>query len=226
MVAGPTAGGTPPAQPSPIPTPAPTPAPAPAPPATARYRFTFDALWSAATHPQDFPPNPHFSPLVGATHIAATRFWQEGATATDGIRDMAERGLTTRLADEVRAAIAAGTAQQVLLGGDIPRSPGTVSLEFDVSQTFPVVTLVSMVAPSPDWFTGVSGLALFENGQWVERRVLELGPWDAGTDSGTTFQSPDEATTPRRAVARIAGFPFVLNGQVLPVARFTFERMP
>ncbi len=98
----PTVTGTPPvvdtpttpAPPPVVETPAPTPPP---PPQTARYRFTFDALWSAATHPQDFPGDPHFSPLVGATHLATTRFWQEGAVATDGIRDMAERGLTIRL---------------------------------------------------------------------------------------------------------------------------------
>ena len=46
-----------------------------------------------------------------------------------------------------------------------------------------------MVAPSPDWFVGVSGLPLFENGQWVEERRIDLVPWDAGTDSGTTFES-------------------------------------
>jgi hypothetical protein len=199
--------------------------PVPAAPATARYRFTFEALWSAATHPQDFPGDPHFSPLVGATHLASTRFWQEGSAATDGIRDMAERGLTSRLSDEIRTAVAAGAAQHLLLGGNIRVSPGSVSLEFEVSQGHPAVTLVSMVAPSPDWFTGVSAFQLLENAQWIERRSLELGPWDAGTDSGTTFTSPDEATSPRRPVSRITGFPFLLNGQVRPIARFTFERI-
>lgn len=27
---------------------------------TVRYEVTFDAPWSAATHPTSFPPNPHF----------------------------------------------------------------------------------------------------------------------------------------------------------------------
>ena len=34
----------------------------------ARYRVTFQATWSAETHPTNFPANPHFSGLVGATH--------------------------------------------------------------------------------------------------------------------------------------------------------------
>jgi hypothetical protein len=201
-------------------------APTPPAPRTARFRFTFESFWSTATHPQDFPSDPHFSPLVGGTHSSAVRLWQEAAPATEGIRDMAERGLTSRLEEEVRAAIAAGTAEHVLRGGGIPLSPGAVSLEFEISQDHPLVTLVSMVAPSPDWFTGVSGLPLFEGGQWVERRSLDLGPWDAGTDSGTTFTSPDRPTEPRQGISRITGFPFVLNGQVAPIARFTFERIP
>lgn len=214
--APPTAGTPPPAGETPTTAP---------PPATARYRVTFDASWSAATHPRDFPADAHFSRLVGGTHAAGVRFWQEGAPASDGIRDMAERGRTTPLDNEVGAAIAAGTAQYLLLGGDIPRSPGSVSLEFEVSQAFPLVTLVSMVAPSPDWFAGVSALPLFENGQWVDRRMVDLDPWDAGTDSGTTFTSPDQATVPRRPVTRITGVPFDLGGRVAPVGRFTFERL-
>jgi hypothetical protein len=204
--------------------PAQSPAPPPAPQA-ARYRFTFDVSWSAATHPQDFPSDAHFSPLVGATHAASVRFWQEGTAASDGVRDMAERGRTTPLDSEVRAAITAGAAQFLLLGGNIARSPGSVSLEFDVTQSHPLVTLVSMVAPSPDWFTGVSGVPLLDNGQWVDRLVLELGPWDAGTDSGTTFTSPDQVTQPRQPVSPITGFPFLRGGQVAPIARFTFQRI-
>jgi hypothetical protein len=34
----------------------------------ARYRLTFNATWSAQTHPNDFPPSPHFSGLIGMTH--------------------------------------------------------------------------------------------------------------------------------------------------------------
>jgi hypothetical protein len=34
------------------------------PPQTARYLVTFQARWSAATHPDEIPPRPHFSPLI------------------------------------------------------------------------------------------------------------------------------------------------------------------
>lgn len=45
-----------------------------------------------------------------------------------------------------------------------------------------------MLDPSPDWFVGVSGLELcLANCSWIENKVLELYPWDAGTDSGPTY---------------------------------------
>ena len=204
---------------SPPTTPVPTPAPA-----AARYRVTFQGTWSATTHPIDFP-NAHFSPLVGGTHAASVTFWREGELASNGVKDMSELGRTTPLDLEVNAAIAAGTAEHLLLGGGISPSPGTVALEFEISQRFPLVTLVSMIAPSPDWFVGVSRLPLFENGQWADERRIELEPWDAGTDSGVTFTSPDLVTSPRQPISRILTAPLSPGGRVTPMGTFTFTRI-
>ena len=65
------------------------------PEARAEYTVTFDASWSKSTHPEDFPPNPHFSGLIGGTHNDDIRFWMPGRKASDGIKAMAERGLKT-----------------------------------------------------------------------------------------------------------------------------------
>ena len=206
--------------------PAPPVSSAEAPPVTARYRVTFQATWSRTTHPVDFPANPHLSPLVGGTHDGSMRFWTEGVPATAGIKNMAETGSTSPLDQEIGAAVAAGGAEQVLLGGNIPNSPGSVGLEFQVSRTHPLVTLVSMIAPSPDWFVGVSALALFEDGQWVSERQIDLVPWDAGTDSGSTFTSPDQGTMPPQPISRIVTSPLSPSGSVSPVGTFTFTRLP
>lgn len=218
----PAASATPPPS---APTPSPTPDPITA-TATARYRATFQATWSAATHPDDFPASAHFSPLVGGTHSARVTFWLEGATATDGIKDMAERGLTSTLSGEVAAAIAAGSAEHVLTGGAIGSSPGVATVEFEVSQAFPLVTLVSMIAPTPDWFVGVSALPLFENNRWPDERRIDLIPWDAGTDSGATFTSPDFVTVPRMPIARIVTAPLSPAGRATPLGTFAFTRLP
>jgi len=207
------------------PTPAPAPTPATAPP-TARYHVTFEATWSAASHPQEFPLSAHFSPLIGATHTAQVGFWREGAAASDGIIDMAERGLTTRLSNEINTAIAAGTAEHLVTGGNIGSSPGSASADFEVSQMQPLVTLVTMIAPSPDWFVGVSGIALFQNGEWASERRFDLEPWDAGSDGGVTFLSADLPLTPRPPISRIVTAPLSPSGRVTALGTFTFTRVP
>lgn len=139
---------------------------------------------------------------------------------------MAERGLTTTLVNEINAAIAAGTAQRAFTGGNIGTSPGTATADFEISQSFPLVTLVSMIAPSPDWFVGVSGLRLFDNGRWIDETTIELVPWDAGTDSGVTFTSPDLVTAPHVGISRILSAPLSPSGRVTPLGTFTFSRQP
>jgi hypothetical protein len=209
------------APPAPAP---PAPTPEPQGPATARYRAVFDSTWTAATHPQEAPNDPHFSPLIGATHNASAAFWRDGALASEGIRLMAESGRTSPLDSEIRAAIAVGTAQHLFIGVGFS-SPRTVSLEFDVSREFPLVTLVTMVAPSPDWFAGVSGLPLYENGAWVDERVVQIIPWDAGTDSGASFMSNDLPTVPRQPISRITTAPFAVGGVVTPLGTLRFTRI-
>lgn len=191
----------------------------------ARYEVTFEATWSDGTHPTDFPSSAHFSGLIGGTHDSTVEFWRAGDFASEGIRLMAERGSKFPLSQEVERAIGAGSANTVLSGGNLGRSPGAVNLQFDISQRFSLVTLVTMVAPSPDWFVGVSGLALFENGQWVEERRVSLDPYDAGTDSGITYGSPDLPTVPRAPIARITGYPMAAAGRVAPFGTFTFRRI-
>jgi hypothetical protein len=207
------------------PTPSPAPVVRPSPAATARYRVTFEATWDAATHPMDFPPNPHFSGLIGGTHRGTVSFWQEGGLATEGIRLMAERGRQSPLDIEVDAALRAGHAQHLLVGSDVPSSPGSTSLEFMVSVDYPLVTLVTMVAPSPDWFVGVSGLSLRESGDWVASRTVELTPWDAGTDSGVSYRSADRVTAPPEPIRRLTGSPVSVGGSVPSMGRFVFRRL-
>jgi hypothetical protein len=204
--------------------PEPGPAPTPA-PATARYQVTLDATWSRSSHPQDPPDDPHFSPLIGATHASTVTFWQTATLATAGIQRMAETGSTTPLDAEMQQAIDAGTAERLIRGPNLSDSPGMATVAFDVSQAFPLVTLVTMVAPSPDWFIGTTSLPLFENGAWRDEVRVEVFAYDAGTDSGVSFMSPDQETRPHVPIARITGFPFLANGQVPPLGTMTFRRM-
>lgn len=188
-------------------------------PDTASYSVRFDATWTAETHPQSYPPGPHFSGLVGGTHGGGVDFWEDGQLATLGIQRMAEWGTQTDLVDEVQAAINAGTAEFVITAPPLWTVPGDVSTTFTVSEAFPLVTLVCMIAPSPDWFVGVDGLDLRPGGAWVGEIVVDLFPWDAGTDSGANYTSGDLATVPPAAIQAMAGPPFEPG---IPIGSLTF----
>lgn len=70
-------------------------------------------------------------------------------------------------------------------------------------ESSPLVTVVSMLAPSPDWFVGVSGISLFEDGEFVESKTISLRVYDAGTDNGLTFGSANADTNPAQPISRL-----------------------
>jgi len=181
----------------------------------ATYEVTFVADWSQATHPAGFPGNPHFSPLIGGTHTGAVTFWEPGGIATPGIERMAETGSPTILRGEVQAAVDADTAGSVLQGGGIGSSPGQVSLAFDIDEDFPLITLVTMIAPSPDWFVGVHGMPMRDGNGWLPTIEVDLWAYDSGTDSGANYTSPNQNTNPAEPIHNISDqSPFAGTGRI------------
>ena len=196
-----------------------------APEAVVSYRATFASTWSAQTHPEGFPASAHYSGLHGTTHHAGWSLWRPGGTATPGIERMAERGKSSPLKEEIRDAIRAGHAGVEIRGDNLRRSPGSLSVEFPVTREFPLVSLVAMLAPSPDWFVGVAALGLCEDAVWVVERRVELFAHDAGTDSGRSYEAPDADTQPREPMRRIETSPFRVAGELRPVGTLTFRRL-
>jgi len=192
---------------------------------TAKYRVTFDATWSSQTHPADFPgTSAHFSGLIGLTHAADISLFEIGQMASPGIVNMAETGGKSPLTSEIDAIIASGGGYAQINGGGIGVSPSSVSVEFDIAASHPLASVTTMIAPSPDWFVGVKNLNLFENGDWVNKSVT-VGVYDAGSDSGATFTSPNRPTTPRQGVSMISDGPLAVNGVVASMGTLTFERI-
>ncbi|MYA33138.1 MAG: elongation factor Ts, partial [Gemmatimonadales bacterium] len=197
------------------------PPPPPPPSGEATYRVVFSATWSAATHPDRFPSGPHFSPLIGAVHNSTVEFWALGATASAGIEVMAETGGTGTLSAEINAQSPGGAL--AVISGSGAGSPGSATIQgFNVKTDYPLVTLVTMIAPSPDWFAGVSGLSLQDgNGQWIDELTVTLYPLDAGSDSGSYYTAPNQDTSPAEAIRSLQG---VAPFSSAPVGTFTFTR--
>jgi hypothetical protein len=152
-------------------------------------------------------------------------FWEPGSLASPGIEAVAEEGLASPLDTEILAAIDAGTAEGLFRGEGVFPSPGQAVVEFQIGRDHPLVTLVTMIAPSPDWFAGVHGLSLIENGEWVAEKTVSLLPYDAGTDNGRSFRSRNSDTMPREPITLLEGFPVESAGTVAPFGAFTFIRI-
>jgi hypothetical protein len=55
---------------------------------------------------------------------------------------------------------------------------------------------------------------------------VSLFPYDAGTDSGATFRSPDFVADPRGVISRIITRPLAVRGRAPRMGTFTFIRVP
>jgi len=176
----------------------------------ATYSVTFNSNWSNTTHPHptdNFPVNAHWSDLVGATHNSNILFFENGQNASSGIENMAELGNNTVLFSEINTAIDNGFSNQIIDGDDLPTSLGTIFIGNIITpEEFPLLTLVSMIAPSPDWFVGVNSVSLLDTeGDWIEEIIIDLYPYDAGTDNGLDYDATNSNTDPQIPIATAQG---------------------
>ena len=173
---------------------------------TALYRVTFEASWRADTH-ANYPAGAHFSPPIGTAHAATSGLFAAGRLASRGIQDMAERGNNTALRAEIEAQRTAGTAGS-LYGHNVQGrnfdAAGMVSDTVRVSLTHPALSVVSMIAPSPDWYVALEQADMRQpNGQWKTELLVPALAYDAGTDSGSAFTAANQATSPAQPITKL-----------------------
>uniref|UniRef100_A0A3B4FQZ6 Spondin-1 n=1 Tax=Pundamilia nyererei TaxID=303518 RepID=A0A3B4FQZ6_9CICH len=205
---------------------------------TAKYRLTFYGNWSEKVHPKDYPRRAnHWSALIGASHSRSYVLWEYGGYASEGVRQVAEFGSPIKMEEEIRQkgdevltvikTKAQWPAWQPL---NLRAAP---SAEFSVDRTRHLMSFLTMLGPSPDWNVGLSGedLCTKECG-WVQRLETDLIPWDAGTDSGVTYESPNKPTVPQEKIRPLTSLDHLQSpfydpegGAITPVARVVVERI-
>ncbi|RWS26881.1 hypothetical protein B4U80_04927 [Leptotrombidium deliense] len=203
----------------------------------AKYEVIFEGLWSKHTHPKDFPSNywlTHFSDIIGASHSADFRMWEYGGYASEGFRQVAEMGVTKKLEAELKQE--SNKIRTIIKARGLwhPNLNGKTFAVFRVDRKHHLMSLVSMLGPSPDWIVGVSALELcLKNCSWVAEKQMNLYLWDAGTDSGITYLSPNQPTIPQERIRRITSTnpsnsesPFFdhLGAKMKPFAKLTVTR--
>jgi len=162
--------------------------PAPA----ASYKVIVTTKWSLPAF--TVPVNAHLTTLIGMVHSKDTFLWGD-MPATTGLEFVAEVGSNWRLVNELDSII---SRQKALSQFAIPPPVINSSIEFPISLTtaFPSISFASMIAPSPDWFTGINNYSLLQNNKWVDDLSVDLMVYDAGTEDGDVFGYDNPATVP------------------------------
>lgn len=163
----------------------------------ATYNVIFTSTWNATEHTNsmdmNLPGSAHWSKLVGVNHNNNASFFEVGQMASLGIEMIAESGINDEFRlNDVQNAINALDAEQYIEGPSLSTATGTITISgIEVSEDYPLLTLLSMVAPSPDWFIGLNSLELLDSsGNWKSSISIPMSyVYDAGTDTGSNYTS-------------------------------------
>lgn len=181
------------------------------------YKMSFVGEWTESRQ-GTLPFSAHFTTLTGVVHVKATSLFDLGTKATVGIKDMAETGDFSELEIEVNEKFVKPEKGSVIRM-DLPYG-GTAlaSVTLNVDTAYQRITMVSMVAPTPDWFIAFEGDLKDSNGLWKDSVVIDAVLWDAGTANGDDLSFFNAATDPPENIRKInQKTPFVVSaGAVRP----------
>ncbi|KNC27499.1 hypothetical protein FF38_12335 [Lucilia cuprina] len=116
----------------------------------------------------------------------------------------------------------------------ITTGAGRSEAKFFVDSNHSLVSLMTRIVPSPDWFIGVDSFQLCVGGSWIDTVTVEMDPLDAGTDNGFTFTAPNWPTSPQGVIYRITSrypahpagsFFYPKSKRLPPIATFQFIKL-
>ncbi|MCB0509535.1 MAG: spondin domain-containing protein [Bacteroidetes bacterium] len=191
------------------------------------YDVEFIATWSASTHPTDFPSNAHFSPIVAVSHLASEALFIPGLNASEAVQELAETGKTDKMNKAIEKWLNTSIAIDQAEGSSFD-SPGmSGKLQIGVREGYQTVTTMTMIAPSPDWFiSATTSLLDPSDGLWYDEVISHAIAYDAGTDSGVSFTSPDEASIPVQGLSYLNSGPLTEGSDtVVNIGYFRFTRI-
>ncbi|KAA1244819.1 spondin domain-containing protein, partial [Aquimarina sp. RZ0] len=194
---------------------------------TATYDIVFTSNWEA--HGPLPGSSAHFTELVGATHNSNITFFELGGIATPGVEEVAETGADRTFSNEVNRAISAGNASQYIKGPNLffNGSLRTITIkDVSVDTNHPLISLISMIAPSPDWIAAVNSISLLgTNNEWIQNLTMDIFPYDAGTEEGTGYSLNNPPTNPKEPISSIRGM-YTFNNQKIGTIVFTRTDTP
>lgn len=160
---------------------------------TATYRITFFNFLSRRFFGKLIPSaGLVFSPLTAVTHSNRISLLTVRGFASPEIEAIAETGDNAPLIRTARMLRRQRRGVKTIAAATGPTMPGNrTTLQVMVDCEHPFVTVVSMIAPSPDWIVQISNYRLVSmSGAFVRQDFGHLIAYDGGTDSGRNFTDP------------------------------------
>ena len=115
--------------------------------------------------------------------------------------------------------------------GAISKTGNVTFMDIHVDADRSLVSLITMIFPSPDWFLGISNIDMCDRmtGEWKDSLDRDLFPYDSGTDDGISFESPDAPSNPRKNIFLIGkddDTNFKSNSAIKRLGTFKFSKIP
>ena len=192
------------------------------------YSIKFESLFNAQSF-RYFPRGGRLTNLFLVAHDGDFTLWETTKKASDGVAKYVRRENSKVIQEEL------GYSQDRIhrsVTVPVSASPNQKSTLISVDHRHALVSAMSGILPSPDWFTGVwhSNLCDESNASWRKRVVVNLQPYDVGANSGRKFRSRSKDTKKRRFVQETRNLPkekrqFTSrqSPRVQPVGRLIFE---
>lgn len=163
----------------------------------ARYSIEFTGKWEAPAF--TVTSGVHFTTVLGMVHNKGTYLWKENELATKGVENVAEAGNPNPLLSDIDSLIANGRSISLIVM-TAPSLTGASNASIYCNTNYSYVSLETMIAPTPDWFTGISAFNLYQHNKWVADTVISLYPFDAGTEDGDVFGYNNPETVPQQKI--------------------------
>jgi len=199
------------------------------PPVQATYRLTFTTNFTEQTHPNDYPTNATFGPVLGFAHNLSSEIYSLGTFGSDTFTNYIQTSDLGPLVDALTPTDDGQTNDVVVSvspGGEVGATSST-SVNVTVTPSSTRISFIAKLEPSPDWFVGIDSFNLLgADNLLIEDETIELFPLDAGIDTGTTYTS--DASPNSETIKEINTFPFSDGGglgAVNPLATLRIERI-
>ncbi len=191
------------------------------------YRVTLVSNWNKEDHLK-VPGSAHFSRVTVVNHKSTYTLIPFQGKATVGLERLAELGKTGDIEREFKKEVEKGSIASYNIFAAMYLSKRT-SMKFTISVTAeaPYFSMVSMIAPSPDWIIGVDALKLYDEKSGflsgVERQALyAISGGTEGKDTAGNFTISDNAPDPIGYIKSLQD----MEGFKAPFAYVTIEKIP